>query len=287
MIYNSLYGIDFTSRPSRRKPITCVEGRLVGNVLQVIKTQQWECFEGFDRFLSTSTGVPWIAAIDFPFGMPLKFIEDMNWPTKWADYIDQKVKPLKRDAWRKTLEDYKHPRRYGDKEHRRATDIVARSLSPQKLYGTPVGLMFFEGAPRLRKAGVMIPGLQGGCPQRLVVEAYPGVAVRNLIGRKLSYKTDSKAKQTDRHLKARKHIINKLVDGTAKKVYGIEVRNLSEAYFTKDPTGDRLDSLLCSIQAAWAWRSGVPNFGLPTPISPTEGWIADPMPPKQNRRLPH
>jgi hypothetical protein len=133
----------------------------------------------------------------------------------------------------------------------------------------------------------MIPGLQDGCPERLVVEAYPGVAVRNLAGRKLSYKTDSKGKQTEasklilkNHLKARKHILKKLVDGTAEKVYGIQVQDLSDPHFAKDPTGDRLDALLCSVQAAWAWRSGAPNFGLPTPICPTEGWIADPMPPK-------
>ena len=280
----TVYGIDFTSRPSLKKPITCLECRLIGNVLQVVETGRWKCFEEFEefeRFLTRPPAGPqWIAGIDCPFGMPRKFIENMTWPTRWADYIDQKVEALDRRGWRKTLEDYKRPRRYGDKEHRRDTDIAARSLSPQKLYGTPVGLMFFEGAPRLRKAGVMIPGLQDGCPERLVVEAYPGVVVRNLVGKKVSYKADSKGKQTDCHLRTRKLIIKKLVDGTAEKIYGITVQNLTDPCFANDPTGDRLDALLCSVQAAWAWRSGAPNFGLPTPICPTEGWIADPMPPK-------
>ena len=62
--------------------------------------------------------------------------------------------------------------------NRRATDIAASSISPQKLYGVPVGLMFFEGAPRLMRLGVTIPGLQSGDPERIVVEAYPGVLAR-------------------------------------------------------------------------------------------------------------
>jgi hypothetical protein len=55
------------------------------------------------------------------------------------------------------LEVYRSHRPFGDKEHRRKTDIAASSISPQKLYGVPVGLMFFEGAPRLVKSGVTIP----------------------------------------------------------------------------------------------------------------------------------
>ena len=52
------------------------------------------------------------------------------------------------------------------------------------------------------------------------------------------------------------------------------LRNLIEAIPETDWT--HLDALLCCVQAGWAWRSGPPNFGLPTPICPTEGWIADP-----------
>src|SRR5882757_3119967 len=54
----------------------------------------------------------------------------------------------------------------------RRTDTLARSLSPQKLFGIPVGKMFFEGAPRLLRSGVTIPALQAGDPIRIVVEAY-------------------------------------------------------------------------------------------------------------------
>ena len=202
----AVYGIDFTSRPTRGKPITCIECRLVGDLLQAVKMRKWRSFEEFERFLATPpAGTSWITGIDFPFGLPLRFIENMGWPTRWAEYIDQKVQPLDRASWRKTLDDYKRPRPAGDKEHLRATDRAAGSLSPQKQYGVPVGMMFFEGAPRLRRAGVMIPGLQDGSPRRLVVEAYPGIAVRHLVGR-VSYKDDSGRKQTEEQLTARKRI---------------------------------------------------------------------------------
>ena len=83
----------------------------------------------------------------------------------------------------------------GDKEHRRQTDFAAGSISPQKLYGVPVGLMFFEGAPRWWKQGSPIPHLQQGDPKRIVIEAYPGVLARQIIDRR-KYKDDTK-EQTD------------------------------------------------------------------------------------------
>ena len=35
--------------------------------------------------------------------------------------------------------------------------------------------------------------------------------------------------------------------------------------------GDRLDAVLCLVQAAWA--STQPRFGLPADVDPLEGWI--------------
>ena len=276
----TVYGIDFTSRPTRGKPITCIESRLIGSQLEAMTVLEWSTWSEFERFLTTQSSPPgWIAGIDSPFGMPKQFIENLGWPNDWADYIDRKVKPLDRAGWRETLDDYKRHRCPGDKEHRRCTDKVARSLSPQKQYGVPVGMMFFECAPRLKESGVKILGLQDGDPERLVVEAYPGVAVRQITGKKLSYKSDIKKKQTTAHRIARSKIIRMLSDGGASTVYGIQVRchrRLVDP--VRDVMGDRLDALLCCVQAAWAWRQGPPDYGLPrTTILASEGWIADPI----------
>ena len=61
--------------------------------------------------------------------------------------------------------------------------------------------MFYKGAPRLVRAGVTTPGLSDGDPGRAVVEAYPGVLARALIGRR-SYKNDDRKRQTSEKLAA-------------------------------------------------------------------------------------
>jgi hypothetical protein len=45
-----------------------------------------------------------------------------------------------------------------------------------------------------------------------------------------------------------------------------------------DAMGDRLDAVLCLMQAAWAALQ--PGHGLPTQVDPLEGWIVT------ARRLP-
>ena len=275
-------GIDFTSRPTTKKPIVCIECWLIGNVLQPVDANPWHYFQDFNEFETflsapSPSGLQWIAGVDFPIGLPLRFIEDMDWPRNWIDYIDMQVAPLLRQGWRDTLDNYKRPRQYGDREHLRRTDELAGSVSAQKQYGVPVAMMFLEGAPLLRRAGVEIPGLQQGCLDRVVVEAYPGVAVRNLLGEKISYKSDVKRNQTPARVVARRAILDALVERGLAEPYRIEVQGAEDhGVLIEDATGDHLDALLCAIQAAWAWRNGPPNFGLPTPICPTEGCIADP-----------
>ena len=43
-----------------------------------------------------------------------------------------------------------------------------------------------------------------------------------------------------------------------------------------DGSADRLDAVLCAVEAAWALRrhdGGHPRYGLPDAIDPLEGWI--------------
>lgn len=171
-----VYGIDFTSRPKQSKPITCLECRLEGDELRAGPLTEWYGFDEFEAALLERG--PWITGLDFPFGQSRTFIENIGWPESWQGYVSH-AKDLGRQGFRNALDHYRAGRRPGDKEHRRVTDIAAGSISPQKLFGTPVGLMFFEGAPRLLEAGVTIPGLQQGDPDRIVVEAYPGVLARS------------------------------------------------------------------------------------------------------------
>ncbi|SDX49324.1 DUF429 domain-containing protein [Thiocapsa roseopersicina] len=266
-----IYGIDFTSRPSRRKPITCLECCLEGPRLEAGALTEWRDFAGFETALQRSG--PWIAGIDFPFGQSRTFIENIGWPETWAGYVDHAT-GLGRDGFRAALDGYRASRAPGDKEHRRATDRATGAISPQKLYGTPVGLMFFEGAQRLRKVDVRIPGLQEGDPERIVVETYPGVLARRLIG-KQSYKQDTRSKQTTERDEARSRLLKLILDGKTQAIYGLKVE--ADPSLAEDPSGDRLDALLCAIQAAWAWTRRAKGFGMPDAMDCLEGAIADPI----------
>jgi hypothetical protein len=267
-----IYGIDFTSRPSRRKPITCLSGRLDGDRLVANELSEWPHFAAFEDLLCQPG--PWIAGLDFPFGQARRFVENIGWPHNWSDYIDR-LDGMPREAFRDLLDGYRMSRPSGDKEHRRRTDEAAGAISPQKLYGTPVAMMFFEGAPRLQAAGVHIPGLRDGDPDRVVVEAYPGMLARQLIGRR-SYKQDSRRAQTREQQTARQALFDAVVGGGLPESYGFTVR--APAGLAIDPAGDQLDALLCLVQAAWSWRRREHNYGLPERLDPVEGWIvtADP-----------
>ncbi|MBM3578822.1 MAG: DUF429 domain-containing protein [Alphaproteobacteria bacterium] len=266
-----VYGIDFTSTPSRRKPLACLACTFDGGLLRTETLEEWRDFSEFERALKRPG--PWIAGIDFPFGQSRQFIENIGWPADWAGYV-RHAQSLGRAGFRKALDSYRASRPDGDREHRRQTDMAAGSISPQKLYRVPIALMFFEGAPRLIDANVMIPRLQDGDPGRIVVEAYPGMLARSIIGRR-SYKQDTKKKQTEDQRTARLQLLAALRDGDAEARYSFAIET-SEA-LCDNPGGDHLDALLCAIQAAWAWRNRENGFGAPETLDAAEGWIADPQ----------
>jgi len=264
-----ILGIDFTSAPSRRKPITCITCTLEDDVLRMQSFAGWSDFKGFEAALAAPG--PWIAGIDFPFGQSRRFIENIGWPTSWAAYV-QHAGQLGREGFREALNRYKEHRPAGDRQHKRETDKATGGASPQTLYFTPVGLMFFEGAPRLLASGATITHLQEGDPQRIVVEAYPGVLARRLIGIR-SYKNDTRAKQTADQLAARHDILRNLRQ-KAPPVCGFRIE--APDSLCDDPSADKLDALLCAVQAAWAWRQRENRFGAPEGIDRLEGWIANP-----------
>lgn len=265
-----IMGIDFTSRPTRKKPLTCMHCSLDGPLLLSGHLEEWPAFESFEAALAKPG--PWIAGIDFPFGQSRTFVENVGWPCSWKGYVEH-AGSLGRDGYRKTLDAYRAQRPLGDKEHRRATDIVAGSISPQKLYGVPVGLMFFEGAPRLIRSGVTIPLLRPGDPLRIAVEAYPGVLARHFIGR-TAYKSDARSKQTEEQFRARHALLDQILDDGFEDRYGFRVQ--ASRSLADDPSGDQIDALLCAIQAAWAWTKRNDGYGLPPNADSLEGWIADP-----------
>ena len=262
--------MDFTSSPSRSKPITRQHCRLDDDVLWALAYSDLTTFRQLEDALALPG--PWSAGIDFPFGQARRFIGDMGWPPNWEEYV-RHAESLGKTGFEMALRKYSDGQPPGQKLHRRKTDQRARSLSPQKLDYTPVGKMFFEGAPRILRSDATVPYLREGDPGRIVVEAYPGVLARAVTTE--SYKNDDRKKQTPEQREARGRILEALTSGALYDRYGLTVV-ANEPLFVDDPTGDRLDALLCAVQAAWAWRNLTTLLGRVADIDPLEGWIADP-----------
>ena len=271
----NVYGIDFTSRPSRSKAITCAACQLDGDRLVVHDLQPLVSLDAFGAFLD-SPG-PWIAGIDFPFGQPRRLVENLNWPGSWAEYVAH-VAGLSRDGFRSVLEDYKRDRRDGDREHLRLVDHLTGAQSPSKLYGVPVALMFYEGAPRLLRSAASVIPVRPNADDRIVVEAYPAVVARALVG-KDRYKTAERGDVQAVARDVRGRIAQRLSEGSLSRRYGLRV-DLSEGLgrvCIDDRTGDSLDAVLAAVQAAWSWMRRDGGYGVPQDCDRLEGWIVDPV----------
>jgi hypothetical protein len=265
----TVLGVDFTSAPRRAKPIVAARGRALARAfrLEAIETlADWAAFES----LLERPG-PWIGGFDFPFGLPRAAVRDLGWPLAWDELV-RHCAAMGRAAFRAALDAYRATRPVGDKYPHRATDLPAASHSPIKLVNPPVALMFLEGAPRLAAAGVALPGLRDGDPDRVAVEAYPGLAARALT--RASYKSDEKRKQTPARRAARRAMVTRLERDGGRFGFQLEGNRALLASLVGDPTGDRLDAVLAAMQAAWCLRRRARSFGVPRDVDPLEGWIA-------------
>ena len=135
--------------------------------------------------------------------------------------------------------------------------------------------------PLFIDAGVHLPGLHDGDVQRVVLEGYPGLLARELIGSR-SYKSDDRAKHTPERLIARKDLLEALGQGRTRLGIRLRVSHAQRDALVADASGDLLDAVLCLMQAAWA--SGQDGHGVPPDVDSLEGWIVSAVHPP--RRLP-
>jgi Protein of unknown function (DUF429) len=267
-----LLGIDFTSAPTRRKPITVARGTLAGSRLALQRVDALHDFAAFEALLREPG--PWLGAFDFPFGLPRELVAALDWPREWLPLM-RHCATLTRADIREQFAAFCAARPVGGKFAHRACDIPAGSSPSMKWVNPPVAYMLHAGVPRLIDAGVHLPALHDGDATRTALEAYPGLLARELIGAR-SYKSDDKAKQTPERLIARKDMLEALEQGRSRLGIRVAMSHAQRDALAADASGDRLDALLCLVQAAWAsTRTG---FGLPADVDALEGWIvtADP-----------
>ncbi len=264
----TILGVDFTSAPRRAKPITVAVGTALEDGFALHALERIDDWAGFEALLARPG--PWLGGFDFPFGLPREAVEQLGWPLDWRG-LTAHCAGLGRERFRAVLDQWRAPRPAGNKYAHRATDRPANSHSPLKLVNPPVGLMFLEGAPRLASSGVTVPGLAGGDPARIALEAYPALLARQVLGRE-SYKNDTVSKQTPARRAARARLVSALARGEVHE-HGLEGGCGLLRELVREPGGDALDAALAAIQAARAWRLRMRHYGLPGQVDPIEGWI--------------
>ena len=275
-------GVDFTSAPSRRKPIVVAHGRLDVGRVAIERVERLADWASFDALLAAPG--PWVGAFDFPFGLPRELVDTLRWPGArarsqrgWRAMIAHYAS-LDRAAIRATFARYRAKRPAGTKYAHRATDLKSLAHPSMKLVNPPVGWMLHEGAPRLLAAGVHLPGISRGDPSRVALEGYPGYVMRGIArargeSRAPPYKSDERRRQSAAHRDARVGLMSALIDGA--HGYGLRVDpsiGLFEAA-VDDGSGDTIDAIACALQAAWAAQRASANYGLPPRFDPIEGWI--------------
>jgi Protein of unknown function (DUF429) len=274
-------GCDFSSSPSKRKPIVFAVGSSDKGRVLLSHLDRVQTLDGFSDWLTAHTD--WIGGFDLPFGLPRELVEHLQWPTDWGQCI-RHYASLSRADIRATFKAFCDARPVGGKFAHRATDLPAGSSPSMKWVNPPVAYMLHAGAPRLLEAGVHLPALHDGAAsdknaagqsRRIALEAYPGLLAREILGNR-SYKSDDKLKQTPDRLIARKDLITALEHGQTRLKLRLKLTHAQRDTLADDASGDSLDAVLCMLQAAWAkgqHDAGHARYGLPKKVDALEGWI--------------
>jgi hypothetical protein len=302
----TVFGLDFTSAPSKSKPLFLVECQLHGTELSVkqfikLGSDKSHPFSGLEEWLASEG--PWIAGIDLPFGLPLGAVEYHQWlagdgEQTWEKYVRQlhaqcetmEGFEAKLDCWTKEAKNGDSKRvfifRYTDRIGSFGGSTPSSPLKVNRQCNPPVGRMFFEGSKRMLVSDISIQPMRPTKSKCVAIEAYPRLVADKFV-KGAKYKDPNK-KNPASELKPRRE---QVLDGLGKSnPYGVTVKFLNEQdrqLCIEDDKGDSLDSVLCAVQAAWAHNQNTErkgSFGIPefssscmTQLVALEGWIVDPL----------
>ena len=248
-------------------------GELVYDTLVIFSIDPLVDFSAFEELLAVPG--PWVGAFDLPFGLPRELVNVLGWPTSWRELVLHAHNTGK-DAFKQALNRVRESRPMGARYIPRRGDALAGASSPMKLVNPPVGLMFFEGAPRIARSGVSVIPCAPTADSRVALEAYPGFLARQFT--KTSYKKDGPEGRNPARQRNREIIVSgllsasRLIDGLR-----VEMPESLRLMSIDDGSGDALDAILAAAQAAMALRAhqaGDRNYGIPSSADPIEGWIA-------------
>ena len=121
-----LLGVDFTSAPRKKKPISCAWGSLQAGALVLERFEACDSFESYIALLKRES--TWLGGFDMPFGLPREFVAEQGWPSTWMGYTKAAL-ALSRQELVARCRAYAAVRPVGQKLAYRATDKSARSSS--------------------------------------------------------------------------------------------------------------------------------------------------------------
>ncbi len=266
----NIRGLDFSSAKSSSKRSYVAYGELDGGVLSIVRLESLRTdLSG----LVHETG-EWVLGVDFPFGLPRIFVEAQAWSQQWEEYAAVACN-LPWTGFERLITVYRDDRRPGEKQPARKVDRLARSRSPLMTVMVPVARMFHAGAGVIAGQTCDVLPFRNASTGRTVVEAYPALLVRRLVG---SNKYKDGGDEEPRCREVRDTLLRRVVRGDLEQDYGFST-HLESAVLREsleDARGDALDSVLCLIQAAWAYSNRENGWGIPDSADRTEGWIVDP-----------
>ena len=152
-----LVGCDFSSSPTRRKPIVLAWGRAQQGRVTLQRLEHLESLNDFSDCLQRAGD--WLGGFDLPFGLPRELVQTLGWPVQWEACMAHYA-ALSRPEIRDCFAAFCDARPVGGKFAHRATDKPAGSSPSMKWVNPPVAYMLHAGVPRLLAAGVYLPGLQ-------------------------------------------------------------------------------------------------------------------------------
>ena len=278
-----LVGVDFTSAPSKKKPITVAVGRwIAASPLPIYRLDEIRglvSLHAYESFLRENG--PWLGGFDLPFGQPRTLIEHEGWPAEWPAFV-RFYCSQSRNSLRDTFRRWCDARPSGDKFAWRRADKPAGSSPAMRWTNPPVAWMMHAGIGRMLDAGLVFPAHRHGtalahdhhgrvaADSRIALEAYPGFTARKVC--RTSYKSDTAVNQTPQRAANRRAILRALEAGEAGLGITLEITPAWSRRLLADGSGDLIDAVICGLQAGHA--AMLPHYGLPADLDPLEGWIA-------------
>ena len=149
-----LLGVDFSSAPSRQKPVVLAGGRRSGAVVKLETIERFSTLPTFAERLSASG--PWLGGFDLPFGLPRPLLAAWGWPLDWAEAMSRYAR-TPRPELQAAFAAFCAARPVGQKFAHRVCDGPAGASPSMKWVNPPVAWMMHADRKSTRLNSSHIP----------------------------------------------------------------------------------------------------------------------------------